>query len=441
MLLDLLVEAGVKRVAPRLFGSLRQLDADCLCRSNGLRVVGDRTKINADILLDSVYHRQPRPAGGQIDRFAHPVQLIGSEVFLGEGGVNALGDVHHVVEIGVGLIEFNRGEFGVVLGVHALVAEDAADLIHAIHAADDQALQRQFSRNTHIHIDVERIVVRDERTRCRTAGDGIENGRFNLDIAHIIQIVPQMLDELRTDNKIPLDLRVHDQVNIALTIACFLVGQSVEFLGQRQQGLGQQRDFLCTHRHFAALRTEDFTLDADDISDVVFLEAVILGLVHLVLAGVKLDAACFVLQIAEGHLAHAALGHEPARDRDGLALHLVKMIFDLLRGRGADEAGDGKRVHALCLQLREFFTANLDLVADAYLRSRVLLIPVFLFHSYPLFLIRYFSTVRILYLSTPMGASTSTMSPTLWPSSALPNGESSEMRHSMGLASCEPTMA
>ena len=250
-----------------------------------------------------------------------------------------------------------------------------------------------------------------------------------------------MLDELRTDDEIPLDLRVHDQIDIALAVARLLVGQAVELLGQRQQGLGQQRDGLRAHGHFAALRAEDLALDADDIADVVFLEAVIFGLVHFVLAGVELDAACFVLQVAEGHLAHAALGHETARNGDGLALHLVKMLLDLLCGRGADEAGDGKRVHALRLQLRELFAADLDLVAEADLRGRVLLIPVFLFHSYPLFLIRYFSTVRILYLSTPMGASTSTMSPTLWPSSALPNGESSEMRHSMGLASCEPTMA
>ena len=250
-----------------------------------------------------------------------------------------------------------------------------------------------------------------------------------------------MLDELRTDDEVALDLGVHDQVDITLTIAGLLVGQAVELLGQRQQGFGQERDRLRAHGHFAALGAEDLALDADDIADVIFLEAVVRGLVHLILAGVELDAAGLVLQIAEGDLAHAALGHETARDGDGFALHLVKMVLDLLCGRGADEAGDGKRVHPLGLQLRELFAADFDLVAEADLRSRVLLIPVFLFHSSPLFLIRYFSTVRILYLSTPMGASTSTISPTLWPSSALPNGESSEMRHSMGLASCEPTMA
>ena len=97
-------------------------------------------------------------------------RFIGSEIFLGKRGVNALGDVHHVVEIGVGLIEFNRGEFGVVLGVHALVAEDAADFINPVHAADDQALQRQFSRNTHIQMCIrDRICVISWQSTCPTA--------------------------------------------------------------------------------------------------------------------------------------------------------------------------------------------------------------------------------------------------------------------------------
>ena len=39
-----------------------------------------------------------------------------------------------------GLIELAGGELGVMLGVHTLVAEDAADLVHTLHAADDQAL-------------------------------------------------------------------------------------------------------------------------------------------------------------------------------------------------------------------------------------------------------------------------------------------------------------
>ena len=288
------------------------------------------------------------------------------------------------MEVGIRLIQLHSGKFGVVLGVHALVAEDAPDLVYAVHAAHDQPLERKLGGNAHIHINIERIVVRDKRARGSAAGDGVEHRRFDLDIAHIIQIIPQMLDELRADDEVALDLGVHDQVDITLTIAGLLVGQAVELLGQRQQGFGQERDRLRAHGHFAALGAEDLALDADDIADVIFLEAVVRGLVHLILAGVELDAAGLVLQIAEGDLAHAALGHETARDGDGFALHLVKMVLDLLCGRGADEAGDGKRVHPLGLQLRELFAADLDLVAEADLRSRVLLIPVFLFHIVPL---------------------------------------------------------
>ena len=38
------------------------------------------------------------------------------------------------------LIQLNGGKFGVMLGVHTLVAEDTANLIYTVHATHDQAL-------------------------------------------------------------------------------------------------------------------------------------------------------------------------------------------------------------------------------------------------------------------------------------------------------------
>ena len=52
-----------------------------------------------------------------------------------------LEQIHHVVKIGICLIKLNGGELGIVLGVHALVAEDAAYLVHTLDAADNKALQ------------------------------------------------------------------------------------------------------------------------------------------------------------------------------------------------------------------------------------------------------------------------------------------------------------
>ena len=384
MLLDLLVEAGVERVAPRLLCGVRQFDANRVRRSHGLCVIGDRTEIDADKLLDGLHHRQPRPAGRQIDLFAHPLQLIAAEIFLREGGVNALGDVHHVMEIGIRLIQLDGRELGVVLRVHALVAENTAYLIHAIHPADDQPLERQLGRDAHVHIDVERVVVRDERACRRAAGDGVQHRRLDLDIAHVVQIIPQMLDELRADDEVALDLGVDDQVDITLTIARLLVGQAVELLGQRQQGFAEQRDLLCADAHLAALCAENLAVDADDVADVVFLEAVIVLLVHLVLAGVELDAARLVLKIAEGDLAHAALGHHAPRDGNGLALHLVKVGLDFLGIGRADEFRQLEGVMPLGLKLRQLLAPHLDLIADGKL-WRLVRVLWFLSHIVPSF--------------------------------------------------------
>ena len=48
---------------------------------------------------------------------------------------------HHGVVVGVGLVELEHGEFGVVLDVYAFVAEVVADFVDALEAADDEALE------------------------------------------------------------------------------------------------------------------------------------------------------------------------------------------------------------------------------------------------------------------------------------------------------------
>ena len=285
------------------------------------------------------------------------------------------------MEIGICLIQLDRGKLGVVLGVHALVAEDTTDLVDAVHAADDQALERKLGRNAHVHVDIERIVVCNKGSCRRAACDGVENRGFDLNVAHVVEIIAQMLDELRADDEVPLDLGVDDEVDIALTVAGFLIGQTVELLRQRQKGFGQQRDVLGAHGHFAALGPEDLALDADNIADVILLEAVVVVLIHLVLAGVELDSAFLVLQIAERDLTHAALGHHAPGDGNRFALHGVEVFPDFAAVGGLDKFRDLKRVVTLCLQIRELLPADLDLIADGkLLRAVLVLILLFLLH-------------------------------------------------------------
>jgi len=70
-----------------------------------------------------------------------PLDMVGTQDLLGGSGEDALQNVHHAVQIGVGLIQFTGGELRVVLGVHALVAEDAAHLVHSLQTAHDEPLQ------------------------------------------------------------------------------------------------------------------------------------------------------------------------------------------------------------------------------------------------------------------------------------------------------------
>ena len=257
-----------------------------------------------------------------------------------------------------------------MLGVHALVAENAADLVHPIHAADDQPLQGQLRGDAHVHVNVQGVVVGDKGTGGSAAGDGVQHGGLHFDVAHVVQVVAQVLDELGADDKIPLDLGVHHQVNVALTETGFLVGQAVELVGQGQQRLAQQGDGLGADGNFLGLRLEDLALHADDVADVVLFEAVVFFLAQLVDFDENLDTAGAILQVAEHDLTLTALAHQTSRDFDGLAL---KAFIVCLDGGGIGIEiifGLEEGIAPLGLERRQLFPPDLHLVIQRQLRLR-----------------------------------------------------------------------
>ena len=69
------------------------------------------------------------------------VVQLGQPQFPGQLFEEPLGEVHHVMIVDVGLVEFKGGKLGIVLPVHPLVAKIFGNLIHPFEAADEQALQ------------------------------------------------------------------------------------------------------------------------------------------------------------------------------------------------------------------------------------------------------------------------------------------------------------
>ena len=196
-----------------------------------------------------------------------------------------------------------------------------------------------------------------------------------------------MLDKLGAEHEGALHLRVDDQIHVPLAVAQLGVGQAVELLGQGQQGLGEQGDGLHPHGHLAPLGAEDHALHPHNVADVKLLEAVVLRLVHLVPPGVELDAARLVLQIAEGHLAHAPLGHEAAGDGHLAALQGVKIRLNVSAVVIYFILGNLKGVVAALLQLLELVPADLHQLGQVLLLGGGVLLLILgqRDHSYLLF--------------------------------------------------------
>ena len=101
------------------------------------------------------------------------------------------GEIHQAAIIGVGLVELQHGELGIVMRGEALVAEIAVDLVDALQAAHHQPLQVKLRRDAQVEIDIERVVMGDERPRRGAAVDRLHHGRLHFDEAARFQLPAQ----------------------------------------------------------------------------------------------------------------------------------------------------------------------------------------------------------------------------------------------------------
>ena len=109
-------------------------------------------------------------------------------------------------------------------GIDAFVAEDAADLIDAIDAANHRLLEVKLGGDAKMEVFVQSVMVRDERASGRAAGNGVKNRSFHFDEAEAIAVVANLFDDARTEDRDVAGILVDDHVDIAMTITVFGVG-------------------------------------------------------------------------------------------------------------------------------------------------------------------------------------------------------------------------
>src|SRR5579875_52349 len=173
----------------------------------------------------------------------------------------------------MGLIEFERGEFRVVSRRQTLVAETTVDLKNLVgEPADQQPLEMQFRCDAQIKIDIEGVVMGDKGFGRGAARNGMQHRRLDFEKTAWQELASQRRDDQAAAAQCRAALGVHDQVEIALAVAQFDIGQPVILLGQRAQRLGEHRETRRVYRQLAAWGPSHDTLDTDQIPDVEKLE-------------------------------------------------------------------------------------------------------------------------------------------------------------------------
>ena len=164
--------------------------------------------------------------------------------------------------------------------------------------------------------------MRDERLSRSATLNGLQDGGLDLHVAVGLHKATEGGEDLRALAEGLADIVVGDQVDIALTIAGLLVGETVELLGQRANGLGEQGRALRGDGELAALSAHNHTGHTQDIAKVEGLERIPGCLIHVVDAAEQLNLGRCVAHDDEHDLALTTLGDHAAAD-----LHDVLGVF------------------------------------------------------------------------------------------------------------------
>ena len=305
----------------------------------------------------------------------------GAGGFAGGRAEKVFRELHLVAVRPVRAVELHHRELGVVTDGDAFVAEVAVDFEDALEAAHDEALQIEFRRDAQVHVHVERIVVRDERLGVGAARNRVEHRRLDLEEAVREHEAADRGDGLGADEEAVAGVLVHDEVDVALAVAHFGVDETLVLVGQRTDVLRHEAKLMGTDGEFAGLRAEERALDGDDVAEVERLPGGIGFFADVALRDEVLHVAREVADGREARLAHDALGHHAASQRDdlsGLSLgrKVSKLIFEVGRVRILRIFGDFKGVMTGFAQVCQLLAAHSGLLGQLLLGLGLILLHV-----------------------------------------------------------------
>lgn len=191
-----------------------------------------RRKLDVQLFLKSGDHVVTRPWTLELE-IVHFVAVfsLGVELKLGlavseildETLDQALSDIHDIVHVCICHVELADGELGVMCQVDAFVTEDAPNFVDAVEPTDDELLQIELGSDTEVEIEVEIVVVRDERLGGRASSDHAHHGCLNFEETEVVKEAAEVINYLATSNEGAARLLRNDEVQVSLAVASLLV--------------------------------------------------------------------------------------------------------------------------------------------------------------------------------------------------------------------------
>ena len=240
-----------------------------------------------------------------------------------------LGKIHQISIGGIGPVKFTGGEFGIVTGINAFVAEVPVQLENLLKTAHQQPFEVQFRRDAHIELQIKGIMLRQKGFGRRAARNGLHHGRFHFHKAAIFQKTAEFTDDQAALLEYLPCARGHNQIDVALTVARFRVFQAVILLRQRAHGSRNKLDSAATDGQFARLRAEQVPRYADDVAHVQLPHHDVDVFGQILARGVTLDAAALILNMEEQDLAERAQRDNAARNGHDILLRIQAFPFQI----------------------------------------------------------------------------------------------------------------
>src|SRR6266705_5041833 len=132
-----------------------------------------------------------------------------------------LSEVCHLLEVGIGPIRFEHGEFGIVFSGNAFVTKVSVDFEYLVEPAHEQTFQIEFQRDAKVKIEAERLVMRGEWFRGRASSDRLQDWCLDFQKAALLQEAPCFTDNSDAFFEHRAGMLVREKIEIALPVPRF----------------------------------------------------------------------------------------------------------------------------------------------------------------------------------------------------------------------------